>query len=278
MLGGSFGLASCLLVTAHRFQWSMSSRRTRSAEIDTAHRIPAKDFVPTRTAQAEGCCVRRCRHGTNRDRTRDASLRRDRTRRLKLGLLGEDPFDPHWNETANLTVDEMVEYVSRRRERNDSQRAGTASPVPNFGSSHWSGRGSPTPRRAERPFIVRGTVNVHLSRVFAELAPDVRPRADVDDDRGCRHRPRREARSAETRLRSAPPVDHGDTTLECTIGSDSEAGRRPATSSLGRIRRDRGWRRPSRRRRSRWQARRPRSGLRHEGSRRSVVRPSGRLR
>ena len=79
----------------------------------------------------------------------------ERAPRIKLArdLLGEETFDQHWNEAANLPLGEMIEYVSRAR-RTQATVVGMGQPHPRGTTNRHPGR-----RRAHQP-ADRGT-NVH---------------------------------------------------------------------------------------------------------------------
>ncbi|MDQ1381973.1 MAG: hypothetical protein QOJ71_2692 [Actinomycetota bacterium] len=86
-------------------------------------------------------------------------------------LLGEGTFDEHWNEAANLSLDEMIEYVTRARGERKRPSAGWDSLTPTeLRIVTLAAAGLTNPQIAERMFIARGTVKVHLSHVFAKLA------------------------------------------------------------------------------------------------------------
>jgi DNA-binding CsgD family transcriptional regulator len=86
-------------------------------------------------------------------------------------LLGEDTFNHHWNEAANLTLGEMIEYVSRARGERKRPSAGWESLTPTeLRIVALVAAGLANPQIADRMFIARGTVKVHLSHIFAKLA------------------------------------------------------------------------------------------------------------
>jgi DNA-binding CsgD family transcriptional regulator len=84
--------------------------------------------------------------------------------------LGDEVFDEHWNAAASLTLEEMIEYVSRARGERKRPSAGWASLTPTEQRIvALVAEGLTNPQIAERMFIARGTVKVHLSHVFAKL-------------------------------------------------------------------------------------------------------------
>ncbi len=84
--------------------------------------------------------------------------------------LGEDAFDLHSQEAANAALDEIVEYVSRARGERKRPLAGWDSLTPTeLRIVTLVAAGLTNPQIAERMFIARGTVKVHLSHVFAKL-------------------------------------------------------------------------------------------------------------
>jgi DNA-binding CsgD family transcriptional regulator len=99
----------------------------------------------------------------------------DETKRERHGAaardaLGAETFDQHWAEAANLPLDEMIEYVSRARGERKRPSAGWASLTPTeLRIVALVAAGLTNPQIAERMFIDRGTVKVHLSHVFSKL-------------------------------------------------------------------------------------------------------------
>ena len=85
-------------------------------------------------------------------------------------LLGEEIFEQHWNEAANLPLGEMIEYLSRARGERKRPSSGWESLTPTERRVvGLAAAGLTNPQIAERMFIARGTVKVHLSHVFAKL-------------------------------------------------------------------------------------------------------------
>jgi predicted ATPase/class 3 adenylate cyclase/DNA-binding CsgD family transcriptional regulator len=90
-------------------------------------------------------------------------------------LLGDEIFEQHWTEAANLPLVEMIEYVSRARGERKRPSAGWESLTPTeLRVVGLAAAGLTNPQIAERMFIARGTVKVHLSHVFAKLAVTTR--------------------------------------------------------------------------------------------------------
>ncbi len=85
-------------------------------------------------------------------------------------LLGEEIFEQHWTEAASLPLGEMIEYVSRARGERKRPSSGWDSLTPTeVRVVGLAAAGLTNPQIAERMFIARGTVKVHLSHVFAKL-------------------------------------------------------------------------------------------------------------
>jgi predicted ATPase/class 3 adenylate cyclase/DNA-binding CsgD family transcriptional regulator len=95
-----------------------------------------------------------------------------RASRIELARdsLGEEAFDQHWSEAAILPLGEIIEYVSRARGERKRPSSGWASLTPTeLRIVGLVATGMTNPQIAERMFIARGTVKVHLSHVFAKL-------------------------------------------------------------------------------------------------------------
>ncbi len=85
-------------------------------------------------------------------------------------LLGDDTFDQHWTEAASLDLGEMIEYVTRARGERKRPSAGWGSLTPTeLRVVTLVAAGLTNPQIAERMFIARGTVKVHLSHVFSKV-------------------------------------------------------------------------------------------------------------
>ncbi len=90
-------------------------------------------------------------------------------------LLGDHVFEQHWTEAANLPLAEMIEYVSRARGERKRPSSGWDSLTPTeLRIVGFVATGLTNPQIAERMFIARGTVKVHLSHVFAKLGVTTR--------------------------------------------------------------------------------------------------------
>ena len=101
----------------------------------------------------------------------------ERVRRIASAqeLLGAETFEQHWAEAAALSLGEMIEYVSRARGERKRPTAGWASLTPTeLRTVALVAAGLTNPQIAERMFIARGTVKVHLSHVFAKLGVSTR--------------------------------------------------------------------------------------------------------
>jgi len=89
--------------------------------------------------------------------------------------LGPELFEQHWTEGATLSLDEMIEYVSRARGERKRPSSGWASLTPTeLRVVALIASGLTNPQIAERMFVARGTVKVHLSHVFAKLGVTTR--------------------------------------------------------------------------------------------------------
>jgi ATP/maltotriose-dependent transcriptional regulator MalT len=90
-------------------------------------------------------------------------------------VLGAEMFDKHWNEATDLPLDEMVAYISRARGERKRPSSGWESLTPTeIRIVTLAAEGLTNPQIAERMFIARGTVKVHLSHVFAKLGVSTR--------------------------------------------------------------------------------------------------------
>jgi predicted ATPase/DNA-binding CsgD family transcriptional regulator len=89
--------------------------------------------------------------------------------------LGDAAFEQHWAEAASLSLSEIIEYVSRARGERKRPASGWASLTPTEERVvSLVAEGLTNPQIAERMFIARGTVKVHLSHVFAKLGVSTR--------------------------------------------------------------------------------------------------------
>ena len=88
--------------------------------------------------------------------------------------LGDD-FDGAWAEGAALDVDDAVAYTSRARGERKRPSAGWDSLTPTEERVvALVAEGLTNPQIAERMFIARGTVKVHLAHVFTKLGVSTR--------------------------------------------------------------------------------------------------------
>ncbi len=100
----------------------------------------------------------------------DQAARAPRPATGRDDLLGEEIFEQQSAEAANLPLGEMIEYVSRARGERKRPSAGWESLTPTeLRVVGLAAAGLTNPQIAERMFIARGTVKVHLSHVFAKL-------------------------------------------------------------------------------------------------------------
>ncbi|MEY2449378.1 MAG: hypothetical protein QOH79_2854 [Acidimicrobiaceae bacterium] len=104
--------------------------------------------------------------------------RRSQQIALAQDLLGAETFERHWAEAANLPLGDMIEYVSRARGERKRPSAGWDSLTPTeLRIVALVATGLTNPQIADRMFIARGTVKVHLSHVFTKL--EVSTRAEL---------------------------------------------------------------------------------------------------
>jgi DNA-binding CsgD family transcriptional regulator len=90
-------------------------------------------------------------------------------------ILGDTTFAERWDEAANLPLGEMIEYISRARGERKRPTVGWDSLTPTeLRIVALAATGLTNPQIAERMFIARGTVKVHLSHVFAKLGVSTR--------------------------------------------------------------------------------------------------------
>ena len=84
--------------------------------------------------------------------------------------LRADAVEEYWGEGAALGLDEAVEYVSRARGERKRPSAGWASLTPTERRVvDLVADGLTNPQIAEKMFVARGTVKVHVSHIFAKL-------------------------------------------------------------------------------------------------------------
>ncbi len=89
--------------------------------------------------------------------------------------LGDDEFDAAWRQGAALLIEDAIEYVSRARGERKRPSAGWESLTPTEDRVvALVAEGLTNPQIAERLFIARGTVKVHLGHIFTKLAVSTR--------------------------------------------------------------------------------------------------------
>ena len=89
--------------------------------------------------------------------------------------LGAEAFDGALAEGSALTMDEAVEYASRARGERKRPSYGWDSLTPTEQKvAELAGEGLTNPQIAERMFIARGTVKVHLGHIFTKLTVSTR--------------------------------------------------------------------------------------------------------
>ena len=94
----------------------------------------------------------------------------ERWRASFADALGAEAVEEYWSEGAALTLDEVVEYVSRARGERKRPTTGWASLTPTERRVvELVAEGLTNPQIAQRMFVARGTVKVHVSHIFAKL-------------------------------------------------------------------------------------------------------------
>ncbi len=88
---------------------------------------------------------------------------------------GDELFEQCWNEGTALTFTQAAEYVSRARGERKRPSSGWASLTPTEARVvELVSEGLTNPQIAEKMFIARGTVKVHLSHIFTKVAVSTR--------------------------------------------------------------------------------------------------------
>lgn len=91
-------------------------------------------------------------------------------RETLVEALGADAVEGYWAEGVALGLDGAVEYVSRARGERKRPSAGWASLTPTERRVvELVAEGLTNPQIAEKMFVARGTVKVHVSHIFAKL-------------------------------------------------------------------------------------------------------------
>lgn len=94
--------------------------------------------------------------------------------RIRIAL-GELVFDTTWAEGEALTLEEAVSYATRARGERRRPSSGWASLTPTeLEVVRFAAQGLTNPQIAERMFVARGTVKIHLSHIFAKLGYSTR--------------------------------------------------------------------------------------------------------
>jgi DNA-binding CsgD family transcriptional regulator len=94
---------------------------------------------------------------------------------LARSVLGRQAFQEEWDAATALSLAELIEYVSRARGERKRPSAGWASLTPTeLRIVDLVAAGLTNPQIAERMFIARGTVKVHLGHIFAKLGVSTR--------------------------------------------------------------------------------------------------------
>ena len=84
-------------------------------------------------------------------------------------------FDAAWNEGEALTVDDAVSYATRARGERKRPSSGWDALTPMERQVvDLAAEGLTNPQIAERLFVARGTVKVHLGHVFSKLGVTTR--------------------------------------------------------------------------------------------------------
>jgi DNA-binding CsgD family transcriptional regulator len=90
-------------------------------------------------------------------------------------MLGEDDFAAAWSEGEALTIDEAVAYASRARSERKRPSSGWDALTPmEVRVVALAAEGLTNPQIAERLFVARGTVKIHLSHIFAKVGVSTR--------------------------------------------------------------------------------------------------------
>jgi DNA-binding CsgD family transcriptional regulator len=99
----------------------------------------------------------------------------DRTTARARELLDAESFEKAWAEGASLTIEDAVAYASRARGERKRPTAGWDSLTPTEERVvELVVEGMTNPQIAERLFVTRGTVKVHLGHIFAKLGMSTR--------------------------------------------------------------------------------------------------------
>ncbi len=106
------------------------------------------------------------------------------------GEIGADAAREHWEQGRSLSLEDALEYISRARGERKRPSSGWASLTPTeLRVTSLVAEGLTNPQVAEKMFVARGTVKVHLSHIYtklgitnrAELAAMVARRTVSDD-------------------------------------------------------------------------------------------------
>jgi len=93
----------------------------------------------------------------------------DRVARVRA-RLGDEQFAAAWAEGEVLTVDEAVAYATRARSERKRPGSGWNALTPmELRVVALAAEGLTNPQIAERLFVARGTVKIHLSHIFSKL-------------------------------------------------------------------------------------------------------------
>ncbi|MBC8087852.1 MAG: helix-turn-helix transcriptional regulator [Phycisphaerae bacterium] len=94
--------------------------------------------------------------------------------------LGEAVFDGEWSEARNISLDDLVEYVSRMRGQRKRPSIGWDSLTPTkLRVAALVAEGLTNPQIGERMFIARGTVKIHIAHIFTKLGIGARAQLAV---------------------------------------------------------------------------------------------------
>lgn len=84
--------------------------------------------------------------------------------------LSEVVFDAEWSEARNISLGDVVEYVSRMRGQRKRPSIGWDSLTPTeLRVAALVAQGLTNPQIGERMFIARGTVKIHVAHIFTKL-------------------------------------------------------------------------------------------------------------
>jgi DNA-binding CsgD family transcriptional regulator len=94
---------------------------------------------------------------------------------LIRGTLGNDEFAAAWSDGEALTIDDAVAYAARARSERKRPSSGWEALTPmETQVVALAAEGLTNPQIAEKLFVARGTVKIHLSHIFSKLGVSTR--------------------------------------------------------------------------------------------------------